>query len=233
MIDGETYTFATRGLYNGMSLMGDHQTGSYWDHVTGECLYGPLKGRRLALEPLRHMRADQALAQYPDARIARSRMPLPFGLTAGLMKILVRLTKGRFLPPGFAGSMGEEDPRRPRLEMGLGVWTERVSRYYPLAAFKERGGVLPDEIDGRQILVYLDPVSGTPTPLFVDAQHGEWEGGDLRLDSGVFIRQGRLYDPSGTELPIGHPLHLFVRWYGFSLTFPGCEIYGEAEETGR
>ena len=119
-----------------MSLMGDHQTGSYWDHVTGECLHGPLKGRRLELEPLRHMRADQALAQFPDAQIARSRLPLPFGLAAGLMKVLARLTRGRFLPPRFAGSMGEEDPRRPRLEMGLGVWTERVSRYYPLEVLK-------------------------------------------------------------------------------------------------
>ena len=74
--------------------MGDHQTGSYWDHVTGECLHGPLKGRRLELEPLRHMRADQALAQFPDARIARSRLRLPFGLAAGLMKVLVRLDEG-------------------------------------------------------------------------------------------------------------------------------------------
>ena len=121
VIDGETYTFATRGLYNGMSLMGDHQTGSYWDHghgrmpATGRSRGGVWNWRRL-----RHMQADQALAQYPDARIARSRLPLPFGLAAGLMKILVRLTKGRFLPPGFAGSMGGEDPRRPRLEMGLG-----------------------------------------------------------------------------------------------------------------
>ena len=86
--------------------MGDHQTGSYWDHITGECLHGPLKGRQLALAPLRHMRADQALAQFPDARIARSRLLLPFGMIDGVMKLLQRLGKGRFLPPGFAGING-------------------------------------------------------------------------------------------------------------------------------
>ncbi len=213
-----------------MSLMGDHQTGSFWDHVTGECLYGPLKGRRLELEPLRHMQADRALAQFPDARIGRSRLPLPFGLAAGLMKVLVTLTRGRFLPPGFAGSMGAEDPRRPRLEMGLGVWTDRVSRYYPLEVLKAGDGVLLDVIDNRKLLIYLDPVSGTPTPLFADVQEAEWDGRDLRLDGGPVIRDGRLYDSAGDELPTERPLHLFARWYGFSLTFPNCEIYEDAGE---
>lgn len=208
-----------------MSLMGDRQTGSYWDHVTGECLHGPLKGRRLELAPLRHMQADQALAQYPEARLGRSRLPLPFGLAAGLMKILVRLTKGRFLPPGFAGSMGAEDLRRPRLEMGLGVWTERISRYYPLDILKARDGVLLDVLDGQTMLVYVDPESGTPTPLFVDVRRAEWKGSDLCLDDGAIVRNGRLYGASGEELSVAQPLHLFSRWYGFSLTFPNCEIY--------
>jgi hypothetical protein len=213
-----------------MSLMGDHQTGSYWDHITGECLHGPLKGRQLTLAPLRHMRADQALAQFPDARIARSRLLLPFGMIDGVMKLLQRLGKGRFLPPGFAGSMGEEDPRRPRLDMGLGVWSGRVSRYYPLDLLKARAGVLIDRFDDRMILVYLDPVSGTPTPLFADVQQAEWDGDELRMDSGATIRNGKLYDAYHAELPVAQPLHLFSRWYGFSLTFPKCEIYGDADE---
>ena len=210
--------------------MGDRQTGSYWDHITGECLHGPLKGRQLELAPLLHMRADQALAQFPDTRIALSRLPLPFGLVSGIMKLLQRLSKGRFLPPRFAGSMGEEDPRRPRLDMGLGVWTDRVSRYYPLDLLKARGGVLIDRFDDRMMLVYLDPVSGTPTPLYVDVQQAEWDGGELHLDSGATIRNGRLYDAYGAELPVTQPLHLFSRWYGFSLTFPKCEIYQRAVE---
>ena len=83
-----------------MSLLGDHQTGSYWDHITGECVHGPLKGRKLELEPLRHMRTDQALAQFPDARIASSRSLLPFGLFARIMDLYGRLLgQGRFVPP--------------------------------------------------------------------------------------------------------------------------------------
>ena len=212
-----------------MSLLADRQTGSYWDHITGECVHGPLKGRKLELEPLRHMRTDQALAQFPDARIASSRMLLPFGLVARIMDIYGQLFgKGRFLPPMFTRTMGAEDPRRARMDLGLGVWSDGASRYYPLEILKARGGVLFDRFDGREMLIYLDPISGTPTPLFVDVQEAEWEGEDLRLDSGATIRNGRLYDANGTELPVERPLHLFNRWYGFSLTFPKCEVYGTA-----
>ena len=210
--------------------MGDRQTGSFWDHITGECLHGPLKGRQLELAPLRHMQAEQALAQFPDARIALSRLLLPFGLIDGLIKIGQRLGKGSFLPPRFAGSMGAEDPRRARMEIGLGIWSDTASRYYPLDLLKARGGVLLDRFDDKKMLVYLDPVSGTPTPLFVDVQKAEWDGDALGLDSGATIRSGRLYDAYGTELPTTQPLHLFSRWYGFSLTFPRCEIYGGANE---
>ena len=209
-----------------MSLMGDRQTGSYWDHITGECLHGPLKGRQLELAPLRHMRADQALAQFPDTRIARSRLPLPFGLIDWVTKLLQKLGRGRFVPPGFAGSMGAEDPRRPRLDMGLGVWTDKISRYYPLDLLKANGGLIIDRFADSTALVYLDPVSGTPAPVFVDVRQAEWDGDEVRLDSGGSIRNGRLYDAHGAELPVIQPLHLFARWYGFSLTFPSCEIYG-------
>ncbi len=216
-----------------MSLMGDRQTGSYWDHITGECLHGPLKGRQLELAPLRHMRADQALAQFPDTRIARSRLPLPFGLIEWVTRLLQKLGRGHFVPPGFAGSMGAEDPRRPRLDMGLGVWTDKISRYYPLDLLKANGGLIIDRFADSTALVYLDPVSGTPAPVFVDVRQAEWDGDEVRLDSGGSLRNGRLYDAHGAELPVRQPLHLFARWYGFSLTFPSCEIYdGVNGETG-
>ena len=212
-----------------MSLIADHQTGSHWDHITGECLHGSLKGHRLEVAPLRHMRVDQALAQFPDARIARSRLLLPFRLMEVVLTIGQRLVKGRFLPPQFAGAIGAEDQRRARMEMGLGVWTETGSRFYPLDILKA-DGVLIDRFDDKTMLIYLDPISGTPTPLFADVQQAEWNGDILRLDGGAAIRNGKLYDPYGAELPAERPLHLFIRWYGFSFTFPDCEIYGDANE---
>ena len=179
------------------------------------------------------MRTDRALAQFPDARIASSRSLLPFGLMARIMDLYGRLLgQGRFVPAMLLKTMGAEDPRRARMDLGLGVWSDAASRYYPLEVLKAHGGVIVDRFDGREMLIYLDPISGMPTPLYVDAQEAEWAGEELRLDNGAAIRNGRLYDANGVELAVERPLHLFNRWFGFSLTFPKCEVYGTAGASG-
>jgi len=40
----------------------------------------------------------------------------------------------------FRGTLGKEDHRRPRMELGLGVWTATTRRYYPVARIREHGG---------------------------------------------------------------------------------------------
>ena len=215
-----------------MSLLADHQTGSYWDHITGECVHGPLKGRKLTLEPLLHMRTDQALAQFPDARVASSRSLLPFGLMARIMDLYGRLLgQGRFVPPMLLKTMGTEDQRRARMDLGLGVWTDGASRYYPLEILKARGGVVFDRFDGREMLIYLDPISGTPTPLFMDVQEAEWAGEELRLDNGAMpsATAGSTTQTAWSWRSNGHCTS-FNRWFGFSLTFPKCEVYGGSED---
>ena len=209
-----------------MSLIADHETCSYWDHITGKCVHGPLKERQLDLAPLRHMQASQALAHFPEARIAIARMKLKPSMIRALLELWQWMLGERFILPVLTPSMGEEDPRRPRMEMGLGVWTETGSRFYPLDILKA-DGVLIDHFDDKTMLIYLDPISGTPTPLFADVEQAEWSGDILRLDHGATVRNGRLYDPYGAELPSERPLHLFTRWYGFSFTFPNCEIGGD------
>ncbi len=80
MVKGKTHHFAARGLYNGLVLLGDRESGSFWDHITGECVHGPLKGYQLKIFPLLHMDVRQALATHPDAQVAISRQSLKQGL---------------------------------------------------------------------------------------------------------------------------------------------------------
>ena len=118
-----------------------------------------------------------------------------------------------------------EDDRRPRMEMGLGVWTDRTHRYYSLESIRARGEVLIDELDGRNILIYVDPISSTPSAFYVDAGEARFEGREVHLDNGSVIRAGKLIGPDGESGTVERPLHIFTRWYGFALTFPGSEIY--------
>ena len=46
-VNGKTELFAATGLYNGLALLGDATTHSYWDHITGECVHGEHLGKQL------------------------------------------------------------------------------------------------------------------------------------------------------------------------------------------
>ncbi len=45
--DGKRLIFDVAGVYRRNMIMRDQQTGTLWQHATGEALMGPLKGVRL------------------------------------------------------------------------------------------------------------------------------------------------------------------------------------------
>jgi hypothetical protein len=224
VVNGKTHHFAARGLYNGLVLLGDRESGSYWDHITGACVHGPLKGYQLEVLPLLHMNVAQALTKTPDARVAISKQAFKQRVMAYFAGWARRSKRG-LLPPGFKRTMGEEDTRRPRMDIGLGVWTDTTQRYYPLERLRAHGGALIDELDGRRLLIYMDPTSSTPVALYTNATSCNWQGDVLHLDTGGIIRGGALYDAQGGSQAVTRPMQLFTRWYGFAYTFPGCEVY--------
>jgi hypothetical protein len=127
--------------------------------------------------------------------------------------------------PSFVPTLGREDARRPRMDIGLGVWTATTRRYYPMELLRQRGAFI-DQIDGRSVLIYIQPETATPAAMFVTAGNARMEGRDVRLDNGRIVRMGVLLDRDGKRLTAERPQQLFTRWYGFSLTFPGSEIAG-------
>jgi len=240
LVHDQVHHFAARGLYDGLVLLGDRETGSYWNHITGECVHGPLKGHQLDASPLLHTTVAQALAASAEAQVALSKQSLRQRLMAAFME-RGRKSKRGVIPPGFRGTMGEADPRRPRMDMGLGVWTETTRRYYPLEHLRAHENALLDDLDGRRLLVCIEPTSGIPMALYTRATECAWQGDALHLDTGETIQQGRLLDAKAEPQPVGstslpstplrtgatsaRPMQVFTRWYGFAYTFPGCGIF--------
>jgi hypothetical protein len=71
-LDGETYRFIVSGmLWRNSFIMNDRETESDWSHITGECLRGPLKGRRLEAIPAVQTTWSKWIAQHPDTRLLR------------------------------------------------------------------------------------------------------------------------------------------------------------------
>ena len=243
-IDGQLHHFTNAGLYDGLFTLYDAESHTLWNHVTGEAEYGPLVGRTLGPPGNElQMTVTQALEQDPKMEIAISdRVYFAGGKQFG--------TAGGFGPgrgrgqgvgsqgPGgpdpnatmsdrFVGTLGKEDQRRPRMELGLGVWSNATRRYYPVTRIRENGGALIDQLDGRPVLVYIDSESNTPAALFVKSASAKVQGKDILLDNGFAVRAGALVDRGGKRVAMDRPQQIFTRWYGFALTFPGGEVFGK------
>jgi hypothetical protein len=243
-IDGKLHHFTNAGLYNGLFTLYDAETHTLWNHVTGEAEYGPLVGRTLGPPGNQlQMNVKQALEQDPKTDIAISDRVYfaggkQFGTAGAIGPGRGRGQGAGNQGPGgpnpdavmsdrFVGTLGKEDQRRPRMELGLGVWTATARRYYPVARIREHGGAFLDRLDGRAVLIYIDPESNTPAALFVKSASAKMQDKDVLLDNGSVVRSGALLDRGGKRLAMDRPQQIFTRWYGFALTFPGGEVFGE------
>ena len=243
--------FDNVGLYDALFVMQDVETKTLWNHITGEALYGPLVGRTLGpVGNLLQINVEQALAMNPTTRIAISDRVYfaggkRFGTATGLgpgagpdvslppgpqrprAEGQPRINADAELMEQFVPTLGDEDLRRPRMDVGLGVWGNSVPRYYPMDDIRARDGAFFDDFDGRRMLVFIDPITFTPAAIFVDATVARVEGKEIHLDDGSFFRSGVLYDRDGVAQSLDRPRQLFTRWYGFALTVPGSEIFGQ------
>ena len=75
--------------------------------------------------------------------------------------------------------------------------------------------------------VYLDPSAYALAAAYVDADGITWEEKVLRFSDRSYIEGGVFHDPSGERAQSERPHQVFTRWYGFALTFPETEIWGD------
>ena len=224
-LENITLTFTERGIYNAMTLLSDNETDSLWNPLTGECLHGKLAGKRLSLfSTPRQMTAQIALDSEPTARFLISTLQ-PDQATEAAEWDVFRRQPTPDLPERWIKTMGSEDTRLPRLEMGLGIWSNNAARYYPYRDLNAHDNLIVDQFDGRSLIVYIDPESSLPEAFYIASAEVRWMGDDLSIKGVGTIRHGVLYPPAHESQHLERPDQLFMRWYGFAFTFPNCEIY--------
>ena len=155
--------------------MEDHETETLWNHVTGEAIHGPLSGADLAGGNLLQMNVRQAIAMDSEIQVAISGRPYASSR---------RLTPDNLdvaMPRRFISTLGREDTRRPRMDIGLGVWLGGSSRYYSMEAIRQKGNAFIDEFGGRQLMVYIQPESATPAAPSSPASATPTSSGNTRL----------------------------------------------------
>lgn len=228
IVNGKEEFFAPRGLHNGLELLGDYTTNSFWDHITGECLLGELKGMQLEFTDfdLLYTTVEATLKMLPHARLAPSDNLTPVGHLVKFITPFFHKVLGNRLPFNFVRTLGVEDTRRERMDLGLGIWTKKANRYYPLETIKAETSGIFDTIEEQSIFVYYNLVSKKPDAVYVDATTAISRDGGYDFDTGDYLMHGNLYDSEGQLSPVKRPQMMFTRWYGFAFTFPNCEIYG-------
>jgi hypothetical protein len=215
--------FRRRGAYDGLLLIWDEETNSYWQHITGRSLYGISRGKQLqTLTTTRQMIALEAGALHSSAVLLTS------PLSPEQEKVSYQMEKMRVNPDRveahIISTMGHEDTRRPRFELGLGVWTHGISRFFPLVLLHTYNNAFITTFEGRPLLIYQSPEAISPVAAFIETRHAEWEGSLLRLDHGAYIHNDMYYTPDKHAQPLETPQQLLMRWYGFALTFPDCAV---------
>lgn len=222
LADGKLLHLEFRGLYDGVSILWDRETGSLWHHITGEALHGPLRGRRLLpTGNLLHTTVSEALAADRDTRVALSDRPI-----RQESRWAPWVERVPVLGRAFLRTMSREDTRRPTMDIGLGVLMDSVARYYPMEAITAAGNALIDTLAGRRVVIYLPATAGgAPQAFFTSATSVRWDGAALRLSTGETVSAGWVTAAAGRRRKVDRPLQLFTRWYGFALTFPNTTVY--------
>ena len=219
VIDGTRYTFDVVGLYNGVFVMADRQTGSVWTHYDGTVLTGPLAGTgtRLEVLPLHHRRWRDWLADHPDSGVLawEERFADQYWETEPGTPGLGRL---------FLDTIVSLDDRLPENELVLGVDSGSGSRAYRLDG-ADGLTVLDDEIGGVPVVVVLDPdsVFGMAFEATVDGRQRSFEAGDgvLADDTGATWSLEGVGDEGRLTFVTG----FVTEWYGWAAYHPDTGIW--------
>lgn len=220
--------FEVAGVYNGMVLMSDRETGSYWDHITGECLHGEHKGLQLeTLHSLLVLTAEELSNHYPTSVYGLAKMSWVKRFFNIFQSRRTAATGKGFLPPFFRHSMLKKDTRLPEMEMGLGVWApQQTAVFFSMKQLKEHGGILIQSFNQQNLLIYIAPLNGTPNAIYIpEAVTATWKATTLVLSNGSYIRSGKFFSKEKEALEINEPSQLFSRWYGFIATFPNATVF--------
>jgi hypothetical protein len=232
LVNGTRHRFCVEGMYNTTPILSDFESRSLWAMFTGEALYGPLKGARLARWPLHQSRWREWRALYPRTRILNGRGESRRGHGFDCLD-----PESRVVPGFIARTQLHYDDRLPQSSLVLGVEPPSHAKAYPLDVLHRRGAVLEDRVGPMEIVILTQPGSWTsmafertldgrplhfaPAETFpvADVDTGtRWNVTGLGV-AGPLAGRRLPFVPSGIE-----------KWYAWLAYHPDTEIYQPAPQ---
>lgn len=214
-------------------MLYDHQTRSYWMHITGECIAGELEGTRLAKTPSgRHTTwGDWRRAHPATAVLKPQRRWQDQPGDQGYFDEASARAGLDFLPPQFVPTIQTRDPRLSPSALLYGVVVGKSKRAYPFQNLARRP-VVHEDVGGTGITIWFDKAArsasafhrkqGARTLTFRIAERGrreDVETGSLWTMDGLCIRgplkASRLKPVFGLQ----------AEWYGWYANHPDTTIW--------
>jgi hypothetical protein len=184
-IDGRTLHFHLAGINNQNFIMRDEETGSWWQQVSGEAIFGPLKGRRLTRVAMDELSFALWKREQPRGRVLRpdpsaAKRYASADWEAGIAKLPV--------------ATNVRDTRLDLRELIVGITVNGRAKAYRMTDVQQQNpiidtvGGVPIVIvaNGQSVRAFSRMVDGKPVDLFarpdaasitlVDASTGsEWD----------------------------------------------------------
>lgn len=148
-VDGRALHFRLWGINNQNFIMRDDETGSWWQQVSGECILGELKGRKLKLfdhDELTYAtwkrEGEGGRVLRPDPKIQASGSYAPADWEQRMQRVPVATT------------LADPNEKLPARTLVVGVEAGGAAKAYPVDALARQNPVL-DRIGDAPVLVLL------------------------------------------------------------------------------
>ncbi|MDT5270016.1 MAG: hypothetical protein QOH49_2202 [Acidobacteriota bacterium] len=192
-IEGRVLHFHLWGINNQNFIMRDEETGSWWQQVSGECIFGELKGRRLKLFDHDELtfatwkrEGDRGRVLRPDPKIQAADRYESADWEQQMQRVPVATT------------LADPNERLPARTLVVGVEAGGAAKAYPVDALAKQNPVL-DRVGDAPLLVLLAE-DGKSVRVFDRRLEGRTLELFLRPDSRELIdtETGSAWDFTGT-----------------------------------
>ena len=157
-LNGRLLNFGNTGaLYESAMVMYDRETETYWYHINGLGLQGPLKGERLSILPSSMMLWRDWKEQQPNTQV--------LSLDTGFSRPYLSNPSVSYAQPNSdpAFPVSRQDARLFPKEQVIGVTVQGISKAYLIKAVQ--GKSIRDTVHGKQVEVVGDD-EGISAQLF-------------------------------------------------------------------
>jgi hypothetical protein len=185
-VDGRVLHFHLAGINNQNFIMKDEETGSWWQQVTGEAIFGPLKGKSLKPAFMDELTFATWKREQPQGRVLSPDEKIA--------------AKGEYAPADWEDRMLRvpvatqvSAPALDKRELVVGITVNNASGAYPVAALQKQNPII-DSLGGTPLVIVLGE-DGKSIRAFDRTVDGHEREFFLKPNSAPL----RLIDDKGTE----------------------------------